>query len=79
MTNRVSRVAMDAVERAVNGGQVFGEIPGAQRGQLCSTCHGENKLGEQSCDEEWREHLIEGRVSQVVWEDVSVSIGGCGW
>jgi len=80
MRNRVSRVAMDAAERVVNGGQVFGQQPGAQRGQLCSTCHdGENKLGEQSCDEEWREHLIQGRVSEVVWEDISTSLGGCGW
>ncbi len=42
MVNRVSRVAMDAAERAVNNGQVFGEVAGAQRDQLCSSCHGEN-------------------------------------
>jgi hypothetical protein len=87
MVNRVSRVAMDSAERAVNGGLVYGEIdpldpaPGiAQREQLCTECHdGDNELGEQECDDEWREHLIQGRVSQVVWEDLSAPLGGCGW
>jgi hypothetical protein len=78
MTNRVSRTAMDAAERAVNNGKVFGEEPGSQRRQLCSGCH-ENELGEQRCNGTWREHLIQGRVSQVVWEDLSAPLGGCGW
>ena len=39
MVNRVSRVAMDNAERAVNNGQVFGEEPGSQRNRLCTTCH----------------------------------------
>jgi len=80
MDNRVSRVAMDNAERAVNNGQVFGQAPGAQRGQLCTNCHdGDNELGDQECDEEWREHLIQGRVSRSVWEDLSAPLGGCGW
>jgi hypothetical protein len=96
MLNRVSRVAMDAAERAVNNGQVFGETPGSQRNRLCTTCHsgrgdgddrrrrdrdsgGGNQLPNVSCNSEWRDHLIQGRVSQVVWEDVSAPLGGCGW
>ena len=80
MDNRVSRVAMDNAERAVNNGLVFGEQPGQQRRQLCTNCHDdENELGEQECDGEWREHLIQGRVSQVVWEELSAPLGGCGW
>jgi hypothetical protein len=81
MFNRVSRVAMDAAERAVNNGMVFGEAAGAQRGQLCSSCHedGSNRLPIVSCDTTWRNHLIQGRVSQSVWEDVSTRLGGCGW
>ncbi len=83
MVNRVSRVAMDAAERAVNNGQVFGEGPGTQRGQLCSNCHEGrfNGLSRVNCDDDWRDHLIQGRVSQVVWEDVSRKRTGstCGW
>jgi hypothetical protein len=58
---------------------VFGQAAGPQRVQLCTTCHGENELGKESCDVEWSEHLIQGRVSQVVWEQLSVPLGGCGW
>jgi hypothetical protein len=79
MVNRTSRVAMDNAERVVNNGEVFGETAGPQRDQLCTTCHNGNELGNQSCDEEWREHLIQGRVSEIVWEDVSAPLGGCGW
>ena len=38
-----------------------------------------NYLDEVSCNSTWRKHLIEGRVSQVVWEDVLLALGGCGW
>jgi len=65
-------------ERAVNNGLVFGEVPGRQRRDLCSECHS-NELGRQSCDREWREHLIQGRISPVVWEELSEPLGGCGW
>jgi hypothetical protein len=87
MVNRVSRVAMDTAERAVNNGNVFGEqgdgeLDSDQLDDLCTSCHDdgkENELGKQKCNEEWREHLIQGRVSQSVWEKLSESIGGCGW
>jgi PKD repeat protein len=100
MVNRVSRVAMDAAERAINDGKVFGEEPGPQRDQLCTTCHrgsggdrddddhdrrrrgdggGNQPPDVNSCSAVWRRHLIEGRVSQVVWEDISEPLGGCGW
>ena len=78
--NRVSRVAMDNAERAVNGGQVFGETAGAQRDQLCSGCHG-GVPSVNSCTPGWNNHLIQGRVSEVVWEDISAPepLNGCGW
>jgi hypothetical protein len=80
MVNRVSRQAMDAAERIANNGEVFGESPGAQRGQLCSECHGgTNLLPSVSCSPTWNDHLIQGRVSEVVWEAVSAPLGGCGW
>jgi hypothetical protein len=89
MWSRVSRGAMDAAERAVNDGLVYGEInpddpaPGeAQRDQLCSTCHGgTNLLPAVSCNATWNDHLIQGRVSESVWEDISAGLmpAGCGW
>jgi hypothetical protein len=82
MTNRTSRVAMDNAERAVNNGDVFGENNGEldfnQLDRMCSECH-DDELGEQRCDREWREHLIEGRIAQSVWEKLSAPLGGCGW
>jgi hypothetical protein len=78
MVNRVSRVAMDAAERAVNNGEVFGETDLAQRDQLCSSCHG-GVPPVSSCTPGWNNHLIQGRVSEVVWEDISAPLGGCGW
>jgi hypothetical protein len=89
MLNRTSRVAMDNVERVVNNGLVFGEIEdplnpdpeqAAQRVELCSNCHRNGRLREaNNCNQVWRRHLIEGRVSEVVWEDISAPLGGCGW
>jgi hypothetical protein len=89
MTSRVSRVAMDNAEKAVNNGLVYGEIADpanpdpaqvAQRDQLCSNCHGGNNLlPAVSCGQSWNNHLIQGRVSETVWEDVSAPLGGCGW
>ena len=80
MVNRVSRVAMDNAERFVNNGQVFGETAGAQREQLCSNCHRNGiRRVPNNCSQVWRRHLIEGRVSEIPWEDESVPLGGCGW
>ena len=76
MTNRVSRVAMDNAERAVNNGLVFGEDP-AQRDALCAGCHG--GVPTPSCTPVWNNHLIQGRVSESVWVDISAPLGGCGW
>jgi hypothetical protein len=76
-----SRLMMDKAEVAELG-HVLGAEPGDERNQLCSTCHdGENELGEVECDSEWRQHLTQGRVSESVWEDVSLDETGtlCGW
>jgi cytochrome c553 len=83
---RGSRQMMDKAEMEVNGGVVFGFNPdgtanNAQRQTACSTCHGQ-ELGQQSCNNTWRNHLTQGRVSQALWEAVSpVSADGtnCGW
>jgi hypothetical protein len=70
---------MDAAERAVNNGQVFGEEPGAQREALCSNCHRNGtRRTANNCNQVWNRHLIEGRVSEAAWLDESPA-GGCGW
>jgi hypothetical protein len=40
---------------------------------LCTSCHGDrsNKL---KCSDKWRDHLIEGRASEAVWEAVTVQL-----
>ena len=84
MTNRVSRVAMDNAERAVNNGQVFGAVNPLNT--VCRGCHGDesDELEDEGCNVdngEWIRHLIEGRVAESVWEDVSLDLTGttCGW
>ncbi len=53
---------------------------------VCEGCHGDesDELAEDGCnvdDGEWIRHLIEGRVAESVWEDVSLELTGttCGW
>jgi hypothetical protein len=82
MVGRTSRLLMDKAEIAELT-HVLGATPGPERDQLCSTCHGggQNKLGKVKCGKKWRQHLTQGRVSESVWEDVSVAETGtlCGW
>ncbi len=75
MFNRVSRVAMDAAERAVNNGLVFGEVAVTQRDQLCSSCH-DGGVPTASCTPGWNRHLIQGRVSEV---GLGRHVGAAGW
>ena len=88
MVNRVSRIAMDDAE--ANNGTVAG-VPDPSRpyrrqgGEetVCRACHGDE--GDPECTgedgEEWKLHLIQGRVSEHVWEEVSLATTGstCGW
>ena len=79
MVGRTSRLMMDKAEIARRGHILGTDSPG-ELNQLCSTCH-DNELDEVSCDGEWRRHLTQGRVSEVVWEEVSLDRTGttCGW
>jgi len=82
MKGRTSRLMMDKAEISRHG-HVLGAEPGRERRDLCSECHDdeENGLGDVECDSEWREHLSQGRVSESVWEEVSLDETGtrCGW
>jgi hypothetical protein len=87
------RGMMDKAEMAVNGGVVFGfnkDANGnitanvAQRQGVCSGCHGQEypNGGTMGCNNTWRQHLTQGRVSQALWEDMSpVAANGtrCSW
>jgi len=91
MVNRVSRLAMDDAE--FNQGAVAGVPDPANPytragGQptVCRACHGSE--GGLSCTggrgAEWKRHLTQGRVSEAVWEEVSLASPGtgnttCGW
>jgi len=89
MKGRASRVMMDQVEIELLGA-IAGTNPdgtlnvNVARNQLCESCHGD-EWRKVSCNGEdgrdWKEHLSEGRVSPVVWEQVSQlrTNSTCGW
>ncbi len=84
MKGRVSRNTMDKVEIA-EVGHVAGD-PAVENplNTVCRGCH-EDESDEVSCSgedsREWKEHLVEGRVSEAVWEYVSKrkARSTCGW
>jgi hypothetical protein len=84
MRTRVSRNTMDKVEVA-QVGHVAGD-PAYENplNTVCVGCHRDNSR-DVSCSgsdgRRWKDHLIEGRVSQAVWEYVSTQEAGstCGW
>ncbi|MCG6887262.1 MAG: hypothetical protein LJE74_08645 [Proteobacteria bacterium] len=83
---RVSRDTMDKAELAQLG-YVCGDVDAIPSqdpfGTLCTSCHGNraNTLARRGCTEKWRNHLIEGRASEKVWEYVAETQTGstCGW
>ena len=78
---RSSRNAMDKVELEVNGnvsGDPAFEDP---YNTVCVQCH-QDRTNKLNCNStRWKNHLIEGRVAESVWEDVSTDVAGstCGW
>ncbi|MGB5540505.1 MAG: hypothetical protein WBO37_10480 [Gammaproteobacteria bacterium] len=81
MRGRTSRQTMDTVE--IN---LLGQVSGTNNplNTTCRGCHGDES-DEVSCTgsdgREWKEHLVEGRVSESVWVSVSTQLIGntCGW
>ena len=78
---RGSRQMMDKAEMEVNGGSVFTDTgtgqPGTDgNGGLCTTCHGSEGNNVSCTDGTWLNHLTEGRVSALVFENVSVNRTG---
>jgi hypothetical protein len=90
MKGRASRKMMDQVEMELLGA-IAGTNPDGSLNQsiarngLCQACHGD-EWREVGCRGEdgvkWKEHLSEGRVSPVVWEQVTklrTNGSTCGW
>jgi cytochrome c5 len=84
MNGFTSRQMLDKAEILVNGA-VAQPADG-----LCMECHTGNAdnstvLATEGCDlnnePDWMQHLTQGRVSEAVWEDVSIAETGtrCGW
>jgi hypothetical protein len=86
MKGRVTRKIMDQVETKLLG-HVSGDPDVANplgRGGFCTSCHKDrsDKKNQLACANlQWKQHLTEGRVSEKVWESVSVARLGssCGW
>jgi len=79
---RVSRTSMDKAELEavghVSGDVDFGENPYTT---LCVQCHGDRSSKVSCSSSRWKDHLIEGRAAEKVWEYVSMDKTGstCGW
>jgi hypothetical protein len=77
---RSSRNAMDKVELETQG-FLSGDGPTEPEDVVCQQCH-KNRLNKLSCNStRWKNHLLEGRVAESVWEEVSNRHLGstCGW
>ncbi|MEN8207600.1 MAG: hypothetical protein ABFS24_16590, partial [Pseudomonadota bacterium] len=84
---RASRNAMDKVELEIQG-YLSGDLSDpdninqiAPEDGVCQQCH-RDRISKLSCNStRWKDHLIEARVAESVWEDVSQTHLGstCGW
>jgi len=76
---RTSRDMMDKAEMLVTGGSVLGTTDGVDG--VCAGCHGDNSAAVSCTNPKWMQHLTLGRVSESVWEQVSlgVTMTRCGW
>jgi len=77
---RASRSAMDSVE-LVTQGFVSGDGNTEPEDVVCQQCH-KDRTNKLSCNStRWKKHLLEGRVAESVWEEVSQNHLGstCGW
>jgi hypothetical protein len=83
---RVSRSSMDKVEIFLNGAVSGAGTPGSGAPDdplttVCVQCH-QDRTNKASCSStRWKNHIIEGRVAEGVWENVSNYLlnDTCGW
>jgi hypothetical protein len=80
---RSSREMMDMAELLQNG--FVGGDPAVEDPEttVCTSCHGNRagSLARRGCTDKWRNHLIEGRASEIAWETMSerYTNSTCGW
>ena len=80
---RSSREMMDKVELSQLGHVAGDPAFESPENTVCSSCHGDRTrtLQRRGCSDKWRNHLIEGRAAESVWEYISTTYAGstCGW
>jgi hypothetical protein len=80
---RSSREMMDKVELLQLGHVAGDPAVESPENTVCTSCHGSrtSTLSRRGCSSKWRNHLIQGRASEAVWEYVSTKYAGttCGW
>jgi len=80
---RSSREMMDIVELSQLGHVAGDPAFESPENTVCTSCHGDRTrtLSRRGCSDKWRNHLIEGRAAESVWEYVSTLYAGdtCGW
>jgi hypothetical protein len=80
---RSSREMMDKVELSQLGHIAGDPAFESPETTVCTSCHGNrtSTLSRRGCSNKWRNHLIQGRASEAVWEYVSTKYAGttCGW
>jgi hypothetical protein len=77
---RASRNAMDRVELETQG-YLSGAGATVPEDGVCQECHRDRTNKLTCASTRWKNHLLEGRVAESVWEDVSNRLAGstCGW
>jgi hypothetical protein len=89
-SGRASRDAMDKAETAQLGHVAGDPDFEAPETTVCTSCHGNRvrTLERKGCTDRWKNHLVEGRASEAVWEyvtethlDTEPAADGtlCGW
>ena len=75
---RTSRLMMDNAEMLVNGAPL--DTTDGSDG-VCTGCHVDATSWISTCTTPWKNHLVEGRVTEKAWETASIAITGdtCGW
>jgi hypothetical protein len=78
---RVSRNVMDQVEDLELGAVCGSQSASVALDTVCQGCHSDRSKKVDCSKPKWKKHLVEGRVSQEVWESVSLAKAGstCGW
>ncbi|MGB5540503.1 MAG: hypothetical protein WBO37_10470 [Gammaproteobacteria bacterium] len=80
---RSPREMMDKVDLLQLGHLAGDPAVESPESTVCTSCHGDrtSSLSRRGCTDKWKNHLIQGRAAEPVWEHVSTTYAGstCGW